>query len=160
MAQMFAHSAKDLIGRLPVHLANENISKFLKDKCILISGTGGSIMKIIDMAKDVIWLSGKEPGKDIEIIFTGIRDSEKLYEELITEGEGIVKTGHEKILVLHNGFSDESKNSANPFNELNFLDTKIKELIEFANAHDAKQIKCKLKEIVPEYTMSDNECVL
>lgn len=120
----------------------------------------GTPIKILDMAKDVIRLSGKEPDKDIEIIFTGIRPGEKLYEELITEGEGIVKTGHEKILVLHSGFSDESKNSPDPFNELNFLDTKIKELIEFANEHDAKQIKCKLKEIVSEYTMSDDECVL
>ena len=52
------------------------------------------------MARDLIRLSGKEPGKDIEIRFTKMRPGEKLYEELISEGEGIVQTEHEQILVL------------------------------------------------------------
>jgi FlaA1/EpsC-like NDP-sugar epimerase len=62
----------------------------------------GTPVKIADMARDLIRLSGKEPDRDIRIIFTGLRDGEKLYEELITVGEGIVPTGHEKIMVLRN----------------------------------------------------------
>ena len=61
----------------------------------------GTPVKIVDMAKDLIQLSGKEPGKDIQIIFTGLRQGEKLYEELLTEGEAIIATKHEKIMCLN-----------------------------------------------------------
>ena len=60
----------------------------------------GESIKIADMARDLIRLSGKVPDDDIEIRFTGLRQGETLYEELITEGEGIVPTNHEKIMVL------------------------------------------------------------
>jgi FlaA1/EpsC-like NDP-sugar epimerase len=60
----------------------------------------GTPVKILDMARDLIRLSGKEPDKDIKIVFTGLREGEKLYEELITVGEGIVPTKHEKIMAL------------------------------------------------------------
>ena len=56
--------------------------------------------KIVDMAKDLIRKSGFKPDVDIEIKFTGLRPGEKLHEELITEGEGIVRTPYEKIFVL------------------------------------------------------------
>jgi len=73
----------------------------------------GTPVKIVDMAKDLIRLSGKEPDKDIKIVFTGLRDGEKLNEELITVGEGIVPTDHEKIMVLRsNGFSHGLKGPA------------------------------------------------
>ena len=52
----------------------------------------GTPIKIVDMARDLIRLSGKEPDVDIEIRFTGLRQGEKLFEELITGGEGIVDT--------------------------------------------------------------------
>ncbi len=52
------------------------------------------------VAWDLIKLAGWEPDTEIEIKYTGLRQGEKLYEELITEGEGIVETGHEKIMVL------------------------------------------------------------
>jgi FlaA1/EpsC-like NDP-sugar epimerase len=54
----------------------------------------GKPVKIADMAVDLIRLSGKEPGRDVEIVFTGLRKGEKLYEELITEGENILRTEH------------------------------------------------------------------
>ena len=60
----------------------------------------GRPVKILDMARDLIRLSGFEPDKDIHINITGLRPGEKLYEELITEGEGIVPTAHEKLMVL------------------------------------------------------------
>jgi len=52
------------------------------------------------MARDLIRRSGFKPDVDIEIKFTGLRPGEKLHEELITEGEGIVRTPYEKIFVL------------------------------------------------------------
>ncbi|MBA4367473.1 MAG: polysaccharide biosynthesis protein [Desulfobacterium sp.] len=113
----------------------------------------GVPIKIVDMAKDLIRLSGKKP-EDIEVKFTGLRPGEKLYEELITEGEGIKKTKHEKILVLKNGLDYPDENQKKQFED------KIAELVELAKKHDAKRLKEKLKEIVPEYTISDDEAVI
>ncbi len=59
----------------------------------------GEPVKIVDLASDLIRLSGFEPGTDIEIAFTGIRPGEKLYEETLTDLEGITKTRHEKIFI-------------------------------------------------------------
>ncbi len=60
----------------------------------------GEPVKIVDLARDMIRLSGLEPEVDIEIKYVGLRPGEKLYEELITAGEGIVPTPHDKIMVL------------------------------------------------------------
>ena len=100
----------------------------------------GSPVKIFDLARDLIRLSGFEPDEDIEIKFIGLRPGEKLYEELITEGEDIIPTRHEKILVLRKAPCD-----------LNWLKAKIDELTVLAEKQDALGIKKKLKEIVPEY---------
>ncbi len=62
----------------------------------------GQPVKIVDLAKDLIRLSGYEVGKDIEIIFTGLRPGEKLFEELLVEGEEYESTNHEKVLVVKN----------------------------------------------------------
>lgn len=59
----------------------------------------GEPVKIVDLAKDLISLSGFEPGKDIQIVFTGLRPGEKLYEEVLMAEEGLKKTAHEKIFV-------------------------------------------------------------
>ncbi len=59
----------------------------------------GEPVKIVDMAKDMIRLSGLEPEKDIKIIFTGIRPGEKLFEELLTITEGSQATKHKRIFV-------------------------------------------------------------
>jgi len=101
----------------------------------------GKPIRIVDMARDLIRLHGFEPELDISIQFTGIRPGEKLYEELITEGEGIVASAHEKIMVLHG-------NSC----ELKSLNAHIDELLTLARTYDAAAIKRKLNEIVPEYT--------
>jgi len=121
----------------------------------------GTPIKILDMARDMIRLSGKEPDRDIEIKFIGLRPGEKLYEELITEGEGIVKTGHEKILVLKSNVPTGGKTPHEPdINSLSCLEEKIRELKALADLHDAKGIKKKMKELVPEYTISDDEAVV
>lgn len=59
----------------------------------------GEPVKIVDMARDLISLSGLEPDIDIEIVYTGVRPGEKLYEELLTSGEEMLSTKHERILI-------------------------------------------------------------
>jgi len=118
-------------------------------------GAGGEIfilkmgvpVKIVNLAHDLIKLLGYEPDKEIEIKFTGLRPGEKLYEELITEGEGIVPTKHEKIMVL--------KGDDMPRHELNKL---LSRLARKAAAYDARGIKEILQAIVPEY-MPDLDAV-
>jgi FlaA1/EpsC-like NDP-sugar epimerase len=118
----------------------------------------GTPVKIIDMARDLIRLSGKEPDVDIKIVFTGLREGEKLYEELITEGEDILPTGHKKVMVLR---SDSLfSGAANPDDAKENLYREIDELVKMAERHDAKSIKAKLKEIVPEFAPQENDSVL
>ena len=101
----------------------------------------GEPIKIVDMARDLIKLAGRDPDTEIEIIYTGLRPGEKLYEELITEGEGIVDTHHEKIMVLQgNGVT-----CAEIFDGL-------KQLHVQAKAHDSHGIKATLHQLIPEYT--------
>jgi FlaA1/EpsC-like NDP-sugar epimerase len=118
----------------------------------------GTPVKIADMARDLIRLSGKEPDMDIKIVFTGLRDGEKLYEELITVEEDILPTGHEKVMVLR---SNRPFNGAKDLQESrDILGNKIAELMKDALRHDSRAIKKILKEIVPEYTPQENEAVL
>jgi FlaA1/EpsC-like NDP-sugar epimerase len=60
----------------------------------------GEPVKIIDLAENLIRLSGKELGVDSEIVFIGLRPGEKLHEELIVEGEDVTRTSHPKVLKL------------------------------------------------------------
>lgn len=118
----------------------------------------GTPVKIIDMARDLIRLSGKDPDRDIEIKFTGLRPGEKLYEELITEGEGIVPTSHDKILVLRarndwNGHGNQEK-----YNQW-ILDG-VEALYTLSREHDGRGIRDKLLEMIPEYEPQDSECVV
>ena len=115
-----------------------------------VLGSGGEIfildmgeqIKVIDLAKDMIRLSGYEAGKDIEIVFSGLRPGEKLYEELIIPGEEYGKTSHEKILIAKHGDS----------NFLNDFNYNINELLEYLPNKDRDSIISTLKIIVPEYT--------
>ncbi len=111
----------------------------------------GSPVKIYDMAMDLIKLSGKQPGKDIEIVCTGLRPGEKLYEELITREEDVNRTKHDKIMVLKcngqwlwNGHVDQDR-------FCRWLNREIEELYRVGETHDASAIKQKLKHLVPEY---------
>ena len=60
----------------------------------------GEPIKIVDLARNMIRLSGKELGQDAEIVFTGLRPGEKLREELVVEGEDVVRTSHRKVMKL------------------------------------------------------------
>jgi len=118
----------------------------------------GTPVKISDMARDLIRLSGKEPDVDIKIVFTGLREGEKLYEELITVGEDILPTGHEKVMVLRS--NEHSSDVQFLLKTKEKLNKAIDDLAKEAQSHDGKTIKKKLKEIVPEYTPQENEAVL
>ncbi|MCX5890433.1 MAG: nucleoside-diphosphate sugar epimerase/dehydratase [Deltaproteobacteria bacterium] len=113
----------------------------------------GTPVNIAKMAEELVRLSGKKPGKDVEIIFTGLREGEKLYEELITQGEGVVNTKHEKIMVLRpNGWN--GKNSQGEFTQC--LDAALEDLYRIVNSHDAQAIRSKLGEILHEYVAQCN----
>jgi len=118
----------------------------------------GTPVKIADMARDLIKLSGKEPDRDIEIVFTGLRPGEKLYEELITQGEGIVQTSPEKIMVLKPDGNWNGLGSKETFRRWIIQDAE--ELYRLAGSQDSSGIKEKLQELVHEYKSQDAECVL
>ncbi|MEW6077205.1 MAG: nucleoside-diphosphate sugar epimerase/dehydratase [Thermodesulfobacteriota bacterium] len=106
----------------------------------------GTPVKIVDMARDLIRLSGFRPDVDIRIEYTGLRPGEKLFEELMIEGEGVVPTSHTKILVLNGHEAD-----------LAVLNEKILRLMEFAENQEDGKIRAMLKEIVPEYQPGEKE---
>lgn len=101
----------------------------------------GDPIKIAQMARELITLTGREPDSEIEIRYVGLRAGEKLYEELITEGEGIVDTDHEKIMVLRGEQGIGCQ----------LLNDQLEQLAIYAKNLDNKGIKEALKKIVPEY---------
>ena len=108
----------------------------------------GTPIKIAKMAEELVRLSGKTLGKDVEIIFTGLREGEKLYEELITQDEEVVSTKYEKIMVLRSNGWNGKKNQV----ELShWLNGALEDLYRIGSTHDAHAIRTKLKEILPEY---------
>ncbi len=100
----------------------------------------GEPIKIDRMARDLIRLAGREPDTEIAIKYIGLRPGEKLYEELITEGEGIVPTRHQKIMVLCGNGKTYAEISRH-----------IVRLKEEAKKFDGEGIKKLLKELIPEY---------
>lgn len=100
----------------------------------------GEPVKIADLARDLIKLSGLEPDIDIEIKFTGLRPGEKLYEELLMDEEGLQKTKNEKI------FIGKPQNISN-----GKLLKQLEELKEISELNDNKKLIKKIKEIVPTY---------
>ncbi|HKJ65960.1 MAG TPA: nucleoside-diphosphate sugar epimerase/dehydratase [Desulfopila sp.] len=109
----------------------------------------GKPIKITQMARNLIKLAGKEPDTEIAIHYTGLRSGEKLYEELITEGEGIVQTGHEKIMVLQG----DGKNCSE-------LSSALEQLLQKSKEHDAPGIKELLQQLIPEYTPDVSSAIL
>ena len=114
-----------------------------------VLGQGGEIfmldmgepVKILDLARDMIRLSGLEEGRDIDIIYTGIRPGEKLYEELFLNSETYRRTRHEKVFIA------EDASTAVPAD----LDAQVAMLEATAHRGDSAEISNLLRRLVPEY---------
>lgn len=140
----------------PVTVTHPEVTRFfmtIPEACQLVleagtMGKGGEIfifdmgkpVKIIDLARKMILLSGMQPGKDIEIVFSGLREGEKLYEELLNQSEDTIPTHHEKILI--------GKVEPYAFEEIN----RYVELF-FDLVHDKNELKmvALMKELIPEF---------
>ena len=139
----------------PVTVTDERITRFfmtIPEACQLVleaftMGEGGEIfvfdmgesIKIIDLAKKMIQLSGLELNKDISIKITGMRPGEKLYEELLADEENTLATHHPKILI-----AKTRENSSQ-------LGQEIDALIALFDEQNNQDIVMKMKEIVPEF---------
>ena len=100
----------------------------------------GEPVRIVDLARNMIRLSGLEPDEDIEIRYTGLRPGEKLFEELTLEGENILPTYHEKIRIFQAPPLDSTR-----------LEVWLLELEALLEARGAGAVVDHLKELVPEY---------
>jgi FlaA1/EpsC-like NDP-sugar epimerase len=99
----------------------------------------GEPVKIVDLAKDVIRLSGYEVGRDIEIKFSGVRPGEKLFEELLTAEEGTSASKHTKIFI--------AKEVAMP----NQFETNLEQLYTAAANQDGEGVRSMLKKLIPTF---------
>ena len=104
----------------------------------------GQQIRITDMARNLIRLSGLEPDQDIPIIYTGLRPGEKLFEELMLDGEGVKPTSHPKIRVLDGGPAS--------FEQVQQWLDELSALVEAKNVYGLIQT---FQRIVPEYKPSD-----
>ncbi len=140
----------------PVTVTHPDITRFfmtIPEACQLVleagtMGRGGEIfifdmgksIRILDLAKKMIWLSGLEPDRDIEIHFTGLREGEKLFEELLSNEENTIPTHHEKILIAK--VQEYSYEEMNKYVEL---------FIDLVNDRNELKMVALMKELVPEY---------
>lgn len=140
----------------PITVTHPEITRFfmtIPEACQLVleagtMGKGGEIfifdmgksVKILDLAKKMISLSGLEPQRDIEIVFTGLREGEKLYEELLNNEENTIHTHHEKIMI--------AKVQEYPFEEINKYVDLFNDLV---NDKNELKMVALMKELVPEY---------
>ncbi len=147
----------------PVTVTDEEVTRFfmtIPEACQLVleagaMGNGGEIfvfdmgepVRIVDLARKMIQLSGRIPGQDIEIAFTGLRPGEKLYEEVLDKQEGVIDTHHPKI----------HKATVRTY-DYEEVKGQINELIDMAltGRSGAEIVKC-MKEIVPEYASQNSE---
>ncbi|GAA0193228.1 hypothetical protein GCM10009122_56230 [Fulvivirga kasyanovii] len=141
----------------PVTVTHPEITRYfmtITEACQLVleagaMGKGGEIyifdmgksVKIVDLAKKMIQLSGLELNRDIEIVFTGLRQGEKLYEELLASAENTIPTHHKKILI--------AKVSEYDYDKITDGVRRLEEMIR-ANADEYQLVKV-MKEIVPEF---------
>jgi FlaA1/EpsC-like NDP-sugar epimerase len=145
----------------PVTITDERITRFfmtIPEACQLVleaatMGKGGEIfvfemgksVKIVDLAKKMIQLSGLELGKDIELAFTGLRPGEKLYEELLANEENTVPTHHQKILIAKTRVENDEQLAA------------IQTLIDLSVQQENEAIVRQMKKIVPEFISNNSE---
>ena len=145
----------------PITVTDERVTRFfmtIPEACQLVldagtMGEGGEIfvfdmgesVKIIDLAKKMIQLSGLELGKDIEIKVTGLRPGEKLYEELLAEEENTIQTHHP--LILKAKIREEE---ASQIQEIELL-------IQLFESQKNDEIVTKMKQIVPEFISNNSD---
>ena len=145
----------------PITVTHPDITRYfmtIPEACRLVleagsMGEGGEIfifdmgksVKIIELAKKMIRLSGLVPNQDIAIEFSGLRPGEKLYEELLNDLENTMPTHHEKIMVAQ-------------VREYNFqtISKHIRELIRLSCEYKDRQVVVKMKEIVPEFKSNNS----
>lgn len=116
-----------------------------------VLGEGGEIfaldmgepVRIADLAHDLIRLSGLELGRDIKIVYTGLRPGEKLFEDLFLEQEAYGRTMHEKVFVCRNGKETADWEPR--------MCSQIDELIAAAQRGEAAEVRRRLRNLVPEY---------
>jgi FlaA1/EpsC-like NDP-sugar epimerase len=101
----------------------------------------GEPVKIADLARDMIELSGLQLGEDIDIVYSGLRPGEKLYEELFVPGEEYRRTSHEKVFIAHN---------ASSFVPANLMQA-IAALRVAAQEDDPAAIRLLLQSLVPQF---------
>ncbi|HNI26434.1 MAG TPA: polysaccharide biosynthesis protein, partial [Leptospiraceae bacterium] len=101
----------------------------------------GEPVKILELAEEMVRLSGFKPYQEIDIIFTGLRPGEKLYEELLLDLEGIRPTHHSKIRIAA---------PMENYNQLLFQN-RLYNLFSLAKANKSKEIYDAFKDIIPEY---------
>jgi len=140
----------------PITVTHPQVTRFfmtIPEACQLVleagaMGNGGEIfifdmgksVKIVDLAKKMVKLSGLQLGKDIQISFTGLRPGEKLYEELLADKENTLPTHHSQIMI--------AKVRGYEFNEVSL---KIEKLISLVEGQDNLLIVDTMKNIVPEF---------
>jgi FlaA1/EpsC-like NDP-sugar epimerase len=140
----------------PVEVTHPEMKRYfmtISEACLLVMqagamGQGGEIfvldmgepVKILDLAKEMIKLSGFEPDKDIPIVFTGSRQGEKFFEEILTAEEGTIATQSEKIFIAKLSKVDENK-----------LNQDLEKFKKAAHNLDKERIKTILKELIPFY---------
>jgi len=145
----------------PITVTHSEITRFfmtIPEACSLVleagaMGKGGEIfifdmgksVKIVELAKKMIKLSGLVPEQDIAIEFTGLRPGEKLYEELLNDLENTIPTHHQKIMIA------KVRNYC--FNEVS---KDIDNLIQLANVYEDVAVVRKMKNIVPEYKSNNS----
>ncbi|MEZ5017502.1 MAG: nucleoside-diphosphate sugar epimerase/dehydratase [Flavipsychrobacter sp.] len=104
----------------------------------------GEPVKIVDLAKKIIRLAGKEPDIDIKIVYTGLRPGEKLYEELLNNSENVMPTYHDKIMIANVAEYD-----------FNIVKERVEKLINSARQHYTLETVGMIKDLVPEYTSTN-----
>jgi FlaA1/EpsC-like NDP-sugar epimerase len=105
----------------------------------------GNSVKILDLARKMISLSGLKENKDIKIVFTGLRPGEKLFEELLADNENTLPTHHNQILI--------GKVREYDYDEVKSI---IEELIITFNTQDNELIVQRMKDLVPEFKSNNS----
>ncbi|HXG86372.1 MAG TPA: nucleoside-diphosphate sugar epimerase/dehydratase [Pyrinomonadaceae bacterium] len=106
----------------------------------------GEPVKILELAEDMIRLSGLEPYEDIDIVFTGVRQGEKLFEELEITGENLLKTRHPKIFVGKIGTYEQTE-----------VDNILSNFRQAVDENDRAKIRSLLNHFLPEAKISDEK---